>query len=79
MDISEAYKVLEEFFSEEELEKKYRDQKFDRTGYDSDKKLEYNATLLKNIALSVKDKNKYEKLINAANVFEEKYKFSRYE
>lgn len=79
MDISEAYKVLEEFFSKKDLDNLYKSQKFGHTEYDSDKKMEYNAKLLRDKALSVKDKNQYEKLIHAAKVFEEKYRFSRYE
>ena len=50
MDITEAYGVLQKYYSQTNLQAFYAKKKFDGSETDSYKKLNYNAELLRDVA-----------------------------
>ena len=74
MDITEAYNILHKYYSKEDLRWMYNRKKFDGSEYDSYKKLDYNAELLREKAMRLPDKEEYkeerQRCYDAARVFE---------
>lgn len=70
MEITEAYQVLEEYYTKSDLRFIYIKEKFDGSEYDSYKKLDYNAKLLREIARKTSDKEEQRRCFAAADTFE---------
>lgn len=70
MDISEACEVLQKYYNQTELDYFYRKKGLAGSEYDTNRKLEYNAELLRKKAMAVSDSNERVRLYAAANEFE---------
>lgn len=71
MDITEAYDVLHNYFSEEALRHIYRQEKFDGSISDSIEELKFNAKLLRQETHNVKDEKEIKRMREASKVFED--------
>lgn len=70
MEILDALDVLNKYYSHSELQSLYNLQKFDGSETDTNKKLRYNAKLLRDKALEVCEKHEQERIYAAAKEFE---------
>ena len=78
MNITEAYEVLHKHYPEYNLQYKYMNKNLDGSESDSYKKLDYNAELLRKIAMKEFDKKEQKKCYDAADVFESEARKGRF-
>lgn len=70
MDISEAWKVLQSYYTQSELECIRRKKGFDGSEYDTNRELAYNAKLLRDKAVEISDSEERARIYTAAKEFE---------
>ena len=73
MDITEAYDILNKYYSEDMLKILYRDKKFDSSGTDTIEKYKFHAELLRKESRKVQDINEAKLLNSAAKIFDQLY------